>query len=115
MGLKRGKTLSPQTTGRRTKNQTTLAGGSGQVFLHSPSSLTQDVITFEQAPTTEASPVQQTTVMGTAFRSETQPRSIEVVDIVETMNDAQNYLWIDFSNYVPGDLQTLSQALQISS
>jgi hypothetical protein len=48
--------------------------------------------------------------MGTVFRSETQPRSI---DIVETMNDAQNYLWIDFSNYVPGDLQTLTQALQI--
>ena len=98
---------------RKTKNQTTLAGGSRQVLLHSPSSLTQDVITFEQAPTTEASPVQQTTVMGTVFRSETQPRSIEFVDIVETMNDAQNYLWIDFSNYVPGDLQTLTQALQI--
>jgi hypothetical protein len=35
---------------RKTKNQTTLAGGSGQVLLHSSSPLTQDVITFEQAP-----------------------------------------------------------------
>jgi hypothetical protein len=42
---------------RKTKNQTTLAGGSGQVLLHSPSSLTQDVITFEPAPATKASPV----------------------------------------------------------
>jgi magnesium transporter len=77
------------------------------------SSLTQDVITFEQAPTTEASSVQQTTFMGYAFRSETQPRSIEVVDIIETMNDAENYLWIDISNYTPMDLQTLTQGLQV--
>lgn len=82
-------------------------------MLTTVSSLTQDVITFEQAPTTEASAVQQTTVMGSVFRSETPPRSIEVVDIVETMNDADNYLWIDLSNYVSEDLQALTQGLHI--
>lgn len=77
---------------------------------HPTSSLAQDVITFEQAATSSQ---QQTTVMGTVFRSETSPRSIEVMAIVETMNDAENYLWIDLANYVPEDLQTLTQGLQI--
>jgi magnesium transporter len=71
------------------------------------------VITYEKAPTPEASSVQQTTVLGSVFRSETLPRSIEIVDIVETMNDAENYLWIDLSNYRPEDLQMLAQGLQI--
>ena len=98
---------------RKTKAHTTLAGGSGQELSATSASLTRDVLTFEQAPATEAATVQKTTFMGYVFQPETQPRSIEVVDIGEVLADPANYTWIDLSNYVAEDLRALTQALQI--
>ncbi|HEY0754920.1 MAG TPA: magnesium transporter CorA family protein [Ktedonobacteraceae bacterium] len=98
---------------RKTKAHTTLAGGSEQEFTPETSTLTKDVMTFEMAPTPETAAAQRTMVLGSVFRARTLPRNIEVVDIVETLNDAENYLWIDLANYVPEDLQTLAQGLQI--
>lgn len=98
---------------RKTRTHTTLAGENEHAFAHPTSSLGGDVMTVEQAPVSEASPTFQTMFMGYVFRPETQPRGIEVGDIIGAVSDPENYTWIDLSNYVPEDLQTLAQGLRL--
>ncbi|GCE21925.1 hypothetical protein [Dictyobacter kobayashii] len=100
---------------RRPGSATTLAGGSRQTLPSTTTSLIQDVIHFEQAPMHENSTLQPTTFIGYTFQAAIPPRNIEVSDLAETLAGTDNYTWIDLSNYVAEDLQTLAQALRIHS
>ncbi len=100
---------------RKTKPETTLVGDHNQEEINARSSaFMHDVVHFEQAPLGDRLEVPQMTFIGYIFQVGTQPRSIEVTDIIESVNDAdQSYAWIDLANYGPEELQTLAQVLQI--
>lgn len=98
---------------RKISTETTIAGGSEQSFIPPSLSLSQDVVEFEQAAVHEDVAHQSTTFMGHVFQLDEKPRSIAITELAELVPVAENYFWIDLSNYVAEDLQTIAQALQI--
>ncbi len=98
---------------RKASTETTIAGGNDHSFLPPSLSLTQDVIEFEKAAVHESMAKQETICMGYVFHPDEKPHSIAIAELVDLVSLSENYFWVDLSNYIAEDLQTIAQALQV--
>jgi magnesium transporter len=98
---------------RYPKTQTTIAGSSTHAAMMASSSLTQEVVEFEQATAEGTSPMEQTTFFGYVFQPHEAPRSIVVAELSELVSQSEKYLWIDLTHSRAEEIEVLAQVFSI--